>query len=313
MQFPFAIRPEAEYDVVGFGTNAVDYLIRVPQYPAFNSKVELTEYTVAAGGEIASTLTGLARLGMSCRYVGRFGSDEAGSIGLSSLAADDVDLTYAETISGALTQVAFIIVDEQTGERTVIWKRDEKLSYRADEVPLETATLARVLHLTPHDGEAAIRMASAAKAAGVVVSVDVDNIFGGLTELLTHVDICIASADLPGRLLGIADRESALRAMSERFGCSVTGVTLGRLGSMVYCGGEIIASPGFDVPGGCVDTTGAGDAFRAGFLFGLLSGATVEQSAECGNAVAALKCRREGARPGLPDRSELGAILGRAV
>lgn len=100
--------------------------------------------------------------------------------------------------------------------------------------------------------------------------------------------------------------------MSDKFGCSVTGVTLGRLGSMVYCGGEIISSSGFDVPGGCVDTTGAGDAFRAGFLFGVLSGATVENSAEYGNAVAALKCRREGARAGLPSPAELEAIRGRS-
>ena len=67
MQFPFMVNPEREFDVVGFGTNAVDFLIQVPHYPTFNSKVELTEYTQAAGGEVATTMAGLQRLGVKDR------------------------------------------------------------------------------------------------------------------------------------------------------------------------------------------------------------------------------------------------------
>ena len=75
MNFPFKLLPNKDFDVVGFGTNAVDYLIRVPAYPAFNSKIEVDEYIQAAGGEVASTMVGLRRLGMKTAYVGRFGSD----------------------------------------------------------------------------------------------------------------------------------------------------------------------------------------------------------------------------------------------
>src|SRR5687767_8035248 len=139
MQFPFTLKQDAAFDVVGFGTNAVDFLIRVPHYPEFNSKIELTDYTQAAGGEIATTMVGLQRLGLRTTYVGRLGSDAAGNLGITSLRAEGVDLSYAEQIEGAQTQIAFIIIDEQSGERTVLWKRDEKLHYTESDVPLDAA------------------------------------------------------------------------------------------------------------------------------------------------------------------------------
>jgi sulfofructose kinase len=309
MEFPFSLRPHAEFDAVGFGTNAVDYLIRVPVYPEFNSKIELSDYTIAAGGEIASSMTGLARLGLRCAYAGRFGDDEAGVIGLRSLNDEGVDTAYAETVTRARTQVAFIIVDEKTGERTVIWKRDELLRYTPAEAPTDLAARGRVLHITPHDGEATIRMAAAAKEAGTVVSADVDNLFDGLDELLRLVDICIMSAELPSRFVQIDDPRKALHEISRKYGCGITGLTLGRRGSLMYSQNEFVESTGFDVPGGCVDTTGAGDAFRAGFLYGMLSGYSLEKSSACGNAVASLKCRGMGARQTLPSRTELEDLI----
>ena len=90
MQFPFQLPENREFDVVGFGTNAVDYLIQVPEYPVFNSKVELTDYVQAAGGEVATTMVGLQRLGMKTSYVGRFGSDTAGDFGIQTLRDEGV-------------------------------------------------------------------------------------------------------------------------------------------------------------------------------------------------------------------------------
>ena len=94
-----------------------------------------------------------------------------------------------------------------------------------------------------------------------------------------------------------------------RFGCPIVGVTLGEAGSLLLCDGEFIETPGFAVPGGCRDTTGAGDAFRVGLLYGLLKGESIEESARLANAVAALKCRQVGARTALPDESELRSLL----
>src|SRR5215213_8466111 len=101
MQFPFKLTENKEFDVVGFGTNAVDYLIIVPEYPAFNSKTELEDYVQAAGGEIATTAVGLRRLGLKTAYIGRFGDDAEGNFGLRSLRDEGVNVQYAEQIEGA--------------------------------------------------------------------------------------------------------------------------------------------------------------------------------------------------------------------
>jgi sulfofructose kinase len=309
MQFPFDLRSDAGIDVAGFGTNAVDFLISVPTYPKFNSKIELTDYVQAAGGEVATTMVGLQRLGLRTSYIGRFGSDPAGDIGMQSLRDAGVGLDFAECIAGAGTQIAFIVIDQASGERTVIWKRDEKLWYDENDAPLDAIRDAKVLHLTPHDTGACIRMAQAAHDAGTIVSIDVDNIFPGVEELLGLVDIIVASAEFPVRLLGIADRRDALVEMNRRFNAPLVGVTLGDSGSLLLSQGEFVETPGFEVPGGCKDTTGAGDAYRVGLLYGMITGEAIEESARMANGVAALKCRAVGARTALPTRSELDEIL----
>lgn len=309
MQFPFSLLQNKEFDVTGFGTNAVDYLIQVPEYPAFNSKVELTDYVQAAGGEVATAMAGLRRLGIRASYIGRFGSDEAGDFGFQSLIDEGVGLEYAERIEGARTQIAFIVIDVRNGERTVIWQRDVKLAYSKTEVPLAAIAKTSVVHLTPHDTEACLELAREAGKLGVIVSTDIDRVFDGIEDLLAHVDIMICSADFPNSLLGIGDHKLALKEMRSRFGCGIVGVTLGKEGSLLLCGETFIRTPGFEVPNGCKDTTGAGDSFRVGLLYGLLTGETVEESARMANAVAALKCRAIGARTALPAKNELEDFL----
>lgn len=310
MRFPFQLLTANDFDVVGFGTNAVDYLLRVPEYPAFKSKVEITEYSRSAGGEIASSMVGLQRLGLRTAYAGRFGDDKAGELGRKSLAGEGVDMTYAETVRDAQTQVAFIVIDERNGERTILWQRDKKLAYSNIDAPLEAAGRGKLLHMTPHDTAACIQMAKSVREKGVIVTIDVDNVFDGIELMLPLVDVCIASAEFGEKLFGIADKKNALSEIASRFGSAVTGLTLGESGSIFLCQDIFIETPGFGVPGGCVDTTGAGDAFRTGFLFGILTGETVEGSARIANAVAALKCRGLGARSALPDRKELIGMVG---
>lgn len=309
MNFPFNVIQDAEFDVLGFGTNAVDFLIQVPEYPAFNSKVEVSNYIQAAGGEVATTVVGLQRLGLKTSYAGRFGSDQAGDFGMLSLKEEGVDLTHAKQISGANTQIAFIVIDERSGERTVLWQRDAKLAFSESEAPVEAVDRAKVVHFTPHDAAACRRMALRAKSKGVLVSLDIDNVFDGTEDLLPLVDILIASADFPKKLLGIDDTREALTELKRRFGSGIVGVTLGRSGSLLLCGEQFVETDGFEVPGGCRDTTGAGDAFRVGLLYGLLLSESVEEAARCANAVAALKCRQLGARTALPDVSELRGLL----
>ena len=309
MNFPFKLAEKKEFDAVGFGTNAVDYLIVVPEYPEFNSKVELDNYTQLAGGEIASTMVGLRRLGMKTAYVGRFGADGAGDFGIQTLREEGVDVNFAEQIEGAQTQIAFILIDKRSGERTVIWKRDRKLAYSPEEVPLSIVRKTKVFHATPHDTRSCTKMAREAKAHGAIISIDIDNVFEGLLEMIPLIDVFISSADFPEKLVGIKDRRESLREIKARFGCPIVGMTLGETGSLLLCEDRFIETRGYEVPGGCKDTTGAGDSFRVGFLYGLLQGETVETAAEMANAVAALKCREIGARTSLPKVEELKKLL----
>jgi sulfofructose kinase len=309
MRPPFEFRSDTRYDVAGFGTNAMDYLLGVHEYPTFNSKVEFMDWRILPGGEVASTLVALQRLGLKTAYAGHFGGDEAGKLGLQSLIDEHVNVDNASIVEDASTQVAFIIVDEQTGERTILWKRDANLRYLPEDAPLDLARSAKILHMTPHDTAAAIALAKAARQAGTIVSLDIDNLFDGIGTLLGLTDIMIASSDLLERLVGSRDKLSAMTEIASRYGCTIVGVTLGDEGSQLLCEGVFIDTPACKVPSGCVDTTGAGDAFRSGFLYGLLSGFDVEEAARCANAVAAMKCREIGARTALPDLDELQTIL----
>lgn len=309
MRFPFKLSADKLFDAAGFGTNAVDFLIVVPEHPQPDTKIQLTEYIQAAGGMTASAMVGLQRLGMKTAYAGRYGADAMGGFGLKTLLEENVNIDFCETIENAATQIAFILIEEQTGERTVIWDRSSKLSYKPEEAPLEIARLAKVLHTDAHDPGACALMARAAKESGVVVSVDVDNVYDGIEELLPFVDILISSSEFPHRLTGIADEKTALAEIQNRHGCRIVGKTKGVEGCLIRCAGDFLTAPAYSVPGGCKDTTGAGDAFHAGFIYGLLAGEEIETSLKIANAVAALKCRALGARTALPDQNELTDFL----
>ncbi|MEP6922534.1 MAG: PfkB family carbohydrate kinase [bacterium] len=309
MRFPFQLRDNKPFDAVGFGLNAVDHILVVPHFPQFDTKVKLLEHARCAGGQAATAMVTLQRLGMTTAYAGRFGSDDEGRFGLDSLKEELVDLEFGEVMEGARNQIAFIIVDQRNGERTIIWDRDERLAYSAADAPVEIAARGRVLHLDAHDPRACMRLAQAARSAGTIVSSDIDNVYEGLTDLLPLIDILISSRHLPHRVTGISDERASLVEMKARFGCAIVGMTLGARGSLVYFDGQFLETPGYEVPGGCRDTTGAGDAFHGGFLYGLLQGEDLETSLRLANGTAALKCRGLGARASLPDRNELNHLL----
>jgi sulfofructose kinase len=311
MRFPFEIRNGQRFDAVGFGVNAVDHLVVVPEYPAFDTKTRLLEHRQSAGGQTSSAMVGLQRLGMKTAYAGRFGSDREGEYGLETLRQEGVDVSFAEIIEGARTQVGYILIDARSGERTVIWDRDDRLAYMPEEAPTEIAASAPVLHMDAHDPPACLQMALAGHTDGTIVSGDFDNVYSGLPDLLPHVDLLISSRDFPRKLTGIEDERLALIELKSRYGLPLAGMTLGERGALALYDGVFIESPAFPVPGGCRDTTGSGDAFHAGLLYGLLIGESIENSLMMGNATAALKCRELGARTGLPGKHELYSLLGR--
>jgi len=309
MQFPFQLPTNKRFDAVGFGLNAVDHLILVPEYPAFDTKTRLLEHKLSAGGQTATAMVALKRLGLDTAYAGRFGSDPEGDFGLNTLKAEGVNIDYVEVVPESSTQIAFITIEARSGERTIVWDRDERLAYKAEEAPRDFGSQGCVLHLDAHDPPACAVVARDARNSGTIVSADIDNIYNGLPQLLPLVDILVGSKEFPRRLTGITDPQTALIELQNRYGSRVVGMTLGNRGALIYSEGKFLEARSYSAPGGCKDTTGAGDAFHAGLLYGFLRGEDIETSLKFGNAVAALKCSALGARPGLPTREQLKAFM----
>src|SRR5882672_12262427 len=113
MQIPLQPPHKRDFDAAGFGLNAVDHLILVPEYPAFDTKVRFTQHEKSAGGQTASAMVALQRLGLKTAYAGRFGSDEDGRFGLRAIEYEGVNLDFAEMIDGADNQIAFVIIDSR--------------------------------------------------------------------------------------------------------------------------------------------------------------------------------------------------------
>jgi sugar/nucleoside kinase (ribokinase family) len=307
MEFGIELPAGKDFDAVALGLNAADHLIVVPHYPGFNSKVELLSHTLAPGGQCATAMVALARLGMRTRYIGKVGSDDLGRFQIRSLESEGVEASGVAIEDGAVSQIAFIVIDEASGERTVIWHRDERLMIGESEVDRTAVTSGRVLLLDGHNVAASITAARYAREAGVPTVLDIDNIYAGSEELLPLIDFLVSSASFPLRMAQESDLQTALKKLSQMTGSLFVAATLGQDGVLAYAQDRFIHSPAFTVD--CRDTTGAGDAFHGGFIYGLLAGLSVEETLRFANAVAGLKCRAIGARTALPTLKEVNELL----
>lgn len=299
-------RPAApRVDIVAIGLNATDTLIRVPRFPTFDSKTKILSPCVLPGGQAATAAVACRRWGLQSRYVGKIGDDAAGRLQRDEFAHEGVEAHLIE-VPDCASQLAFIIVDQETGERTILWQRDDRLDLRPEELPREWIRGARLVHVDGHPCAPAAAAARWAREAGVTVTADLDNIYSGVEELLEHVDFMIGSRDFPERLLGIADLFESLPEITRRFGCRVAGATLGRDGVLAWDGAHFHYCPAFRVD--TVDTTGAGDIFHAGFAYSLLRGDTLPVILEFSCAAAGLNCTALGARGGIHPVSEIEAL-----
>jgi sulfofructose kinase len=307
MDFGIEIPAGKAFDAVALGLNAVDHLIVVPNFPEFNTKIPFISHTRAPGGQCATAMVTLARLGMRARYIGKVGSDDAGRLQIASIESEGVECSGVAVVEGAETQTAFIIIDQISGERTILWDRDERLTITADEVDRDAVTSGRVLHLDGHDVAASIAAAGYAREAGVPTVLDIDNAYPGYENLLPLIDFIICSSTFTERVTGESELRAGLRQLARRSGSTFVAATTGRDGALAYFRDQYIHSPAFEIE--CKDTTGAGDAFHGGFIYGLLAGFGVEETLRFSNAVAALNCRSVGARTALPTLDEVHALL----
>jgi sulfofructose kinase len=309
MRIPFAVpAPEGRaFDVVGLGQNSIDYVAITAAYPGPNSKHRLERFACLPGGQVATAVVVCARLGWRARYIGCFGDDAAGHLSRESLMAESVEVSAAHTVPGATNRLAVILVDARTGERTVLWHYDSAL--RVDDVPRAAAVSGRMLLVDGEDMAAATIAATFARQAAIPTIVDIDDAQPGTDALLHQIDAIICAETLPSALTGHADLGRALAAIEREYRAPFVCVTLGADGSLARCGGREIRTRAFAID--CVDSTGAGDVFRGGFMSGCLKWpeGEIEIVLEYANAAGALGCRAIGARGGLPTAGEIDVLL----
>jgi sugar/nucleoside kinase (ribokinase family) len=295
----------AAIDVVGVGLNATDTVIPVSHFPASGSKVEVRSASVLPGGQVATAMVACRRWGLRARYVGKLGDDHAASLHRSAFDEAGVEARLL-TAPGCTSQQAFILV-EDSGERTVLWKRDPRLTLLPEDLRKEWITDARVVHLDGHDTEAAILAATWARAAGIPVVADLDELYPGVERLIEKIDYLIVSRDIPEQLTGSSDLFHSLPQIQKQFGCRLTAATLGHDGVVAWDTHAFCYRPAWRV--NVVDTTGAGDIFHAGFIYGLSQQWPLEQTLDFACAAAALNCTASGARGGIRELADVEKLM----
>ncbi len=298
------------FDVAGVGLNATDTLILLSRFPAYGGKAPFEREVLSPGGQVASAMVTCATLGLRAKYIGTLGDDERGVVQLESLRPSGVNLDDIEIRPNCPNQSAYILVDQTTGERTVLWHRDECLRIDPATVTEDKIACARLLHIDGHDTPAVARAAEIARRHQIPVTVDVDTIYPGFDRVLPNVDYLIASSEFPSRWTHEPDPCKALSMIQEEYGMRVAAMTLGAHGALARVEGRFLYSPGFVVD--AMDTTGAGDVFHGAFCYSVIECMPMREALEFSNAMAALNCTALGARGRIAGVTEARALIASA-
>ena len=295
------------WDVLGVGANSVDYVYRLPASPRADSptaKLRITSHAVSCGGQMATALSACAAMGLRTTYVGATGNDDNGRRIREALHGRGVDLSHC-IVREAPNQFAVIAVDDTTGERIVLWDRDDRLRLGESDIPAGLVASARVVHVDDVDQEAAIRAATLARAAGLPVTSDLDRVTDRTAALVAAVSVPIFAEHVPAAITGEADPERALRKIRKQH-AGMLCITLGPRGAVLLDGDTLIYEPAPAVT--AIDTTAAGDVFRAGFIYAMLRGDSPREMLRFANAAAAVSCTRAGAIDSVPSLDDAAAM-----
>lgn len=295
------------FDVVGVGLNATDTVLLVPHFPAYGGKAPFVDEFLSPGGQVASAMVTCVKLGLRTKYIGSVGDDDRGHVLMRSLKSSGIDISDVQLRRDCPNQSAYIIVDQTTGERTILWHRPDCLKIVPEQIAPEQIQCARLLHIDGHDTPAVEHAARLARASGIPVTVDVDTIYRGFDRVLPFVDYLIASTNFPVEWTSERDPSRALELIHREFGMRVAAMTLGPYGAIALADGRFHYSPAFIV--NCQDTTGAGDVFHGAFCYAVVNNYSIEDALEFSNAMAALNCKELGAQGGIGGLDEARKLI----
>lgn len=293
------------FDVIGIGHSAADFLGVVPYYPSIDERIRIMEFSRQGGGEAATALVTLSRLGATTSFVGKIGDDDFGRFILTEFGKEKVDTSHIVVEKGAFSLFAFCIIDKESGKRTIFWYKGMK-PLMPEELDEEFILSAKILHLDQYEIEADIEAAQRFKEAGKTVVLDIDTINPPLERLVKLVDVVIGSEVFAKNFTSNNNYFEAVERISS-LGPKVVVITLGAKGCLCKSNGNTFIQPTFEVD--VADTTGCGDVFHGAFIYGLLQKWDLKRIAIFSNAVAAIKCTKIGGRAGIPTLKEVEEFL----
>jgi sulfofructose kinase len=294
-----------KFDVVGIGRNCVDYLAVLPTLPAPDSKVPMKEFRMVGGGQATTALVALSRLGLKTAYLGVVGDDPGGGLVLDGLRREGVDVANVVVAGDLSTPTALIFVDEKASTRTIAYQPTPPDRLRAAAIDMDIILSTRCLMIDPHETLFGLEISPLAKARGIPIIYDAEHQTPGFYEMLAVSDYIIGSEDLI-QTLGASIPEEALNRLLS-FSCRAAVITLGSKGSIALNAEGLIRQAACRVE--VVDTTAAGDAFHAGFAYGVLQGWELKKILTFSNAMGAMVCRGLGGRESLPSLGEIHEFI----
>lgn len=298
------------FDVVGFGALNVDKLYRVNKIAEGDEEAHILSLNQSCGGSAANTLVGLSRLGLNTGFIGKVSKDPEGRLLLENLKKEGVNTEGVILSEGGRSGTVMGFVDPE-GQRALYVDPGVNDLIESDEVKTEYLLDSKVLHLSSFVKESI----KAQKAlldelpSGVKVSLDPGRIYAErgldyLEDLLKRTNVLLLNE---GELKLLTEKK--YRTFKEQievllnYGMDIIVVKRGDQGSYVTDGKESHFIEAFQTQ--CKDTTGAGDAFNAGFLYGLVKGEELYHCSLMGNYVAACCVKEMGATENLPNASQL--------
>ncbi len=289
--------------VFGIGTATVDLIGRVPSFPEPDGFSIMMEFDRQIGGPVSNALAALARLGEKAMWSGRVGDDEFGRWIIDDFKAEGILLDVFVNENGT-TPLSFILVDSNTGSRSIIFHPGCSLLLERDLSP-DTLKSSKLIHLDGGFVDGAFQAARYGREHGIKVSLDAGVPFPGLDDMLELVDIFMPTLEIARNLTGEDRVEDCLRKLQQS-GPKTIIITHGEEGSWGLEDSETAHADAVKVE--AVDTTGCGDAFHGAYLYGELKNWPLQQRLIFANAYAALKATRLGGRRGLPTMEEMIAF-----
>lgn len=300
-----------KFDAVCFGALNMDRLYRVNEIAKEGEERFILGFKESPGGSAANTAAGLAKLGVKTGYIGKTANDREGQILLDDFRNVGVNTDGIVVSRKGKSGNVMGFVD-QKGERAMYLDPGVNDQLGFEEINLEYTGSASFLHLTSFRGEKpfdAQKKLVEALPRAAKVTLDPGDIYArkGLRSLMPIIKRCFAVFPNESEIKLLTDKnyENGSKALIE-MGVSLVAVKLGAKGCYVTDGRENHLVKPYQV--NVVDTTGAGDAFCTGFLYGLIKNKGLYECGKLGNFVASRCIREAGAREGLPRLSNLPVI-----